>query len=115
MREDAVDLPRGLGGGSAVAIMAKGGSDRDCLRTIHNGGTSEGKAGQSLTDRKRVGGRLIKCPSLWVKEDRRHVKYVSTYLRSGGVLHSGLCQAKPTLFLSALLLNLVVGHESNRQ
>ena len=29
--KDAVDLPRGLGGGSAVAIVAKGGSDRDCL------------------------------------------------------------------------------------
>ena len=27
--EDAVALPRGRGGGSAVAIVAKGGSDRD--------------------------------------------------------------------------------------
>ena len=75
--KDAVDLPRGLGGGSAVAIVAKGGSDRDCLRRIHNGGTSEGKAGQGLIDRKRVRGRLMICPRLWVKENQRHVKYLN--------------------------------------
>ena len=43
--ENAIVLPRGLGGGSAVAIVAKGGSDRDCLRTIDKGGTCEGIAG----------------------------------------------------------------------
>ena len=72
--------------------MAKGGSDRDCLRTIHNGGTSEGKAGQSLTDRKRVGGRLINCPS-FMGEGGSEARKVREYLSGGGVLHSGLCQA----------------------
>ena len=36
--KDAVGLPRGLGGGSAVAIVAKGGRERDYLRRSHDGG-----------------------------------------------------------------------------
>ena len=67
--ENAIVLPRGLGGVSAVAMVAKGGSDRDCLRTIDKGGTCEGIAGQGLIDRRRVGGILMIGPKIRVKEN----------------------------------------------
>ena len=63
---------------------------------------------------KRVGGRLMICPSLLVKEARKVLE-----IKCSQVLYLPYCirvYAKPTLSLSALriLLNLVVGHESKQ-